>query len=161
KRDAPYDCIAGSSTLPSALAKLAAVRREPSLKRSPGRTVKTYVRPSGETVGGPAAASGRVVNPAGAPASRNTVRVAQVAYQVAFARGRARAGSSDGRSVGAATRSVPPTGALRLAARSAPMPTTTKIPRATAATAERHEPKQRVMIGRGSLMRRPYPGQHS
>src|SRR5262245_9741339 len=97
---AQYDCIAGSSTRSSALAKLAAVRGDPSLKRSPRRTVKTYLRPLFEIRGGPSAASGRVASPAGAAASRNAVSVAQVAYHVALERGRASAGSSEARSVG-------------------------------------------------------------
>src|SRR5262245_39231443 len=80
-RGSPGDRIAGFSTRRRAFLKLAAVRREPSLNWSPRLTVNTYVRPSGETFGGSVAASGRTVDPPGARASRNAIKVAQVAYQ--------------------------------------------------------------------------------
>src|SRR5215831_13749267 len=79
-RGAPGDCIARFNTRRMPSLKFPAVRREPSLKRSPRLTVNTYVRPSDETSGGPVAASGRTVDPSGAGASRNAIKVAQVAY---------------------------------------------------------------------------------
>src|SRR5262245_58865466 len=77
----PGEAMSGLCTLLIANTKLAAVSGVLLLNRSPRRILKRYVRLSRETVGKPAAASGRTSSPDGALASRKAISVAQVAYQ--------------------------------------------------------------------------------
>src|SRR5262245_50722830 len=141
--------MAGLRTRSSARLKLTALKGEPSLKRSPGRTVNLYVRRSEESAGTPAAASGRNLYPAGAGASRNAIKVAQVASQsgphprvgcIPFRAGSTVGGGPEGRRM----RSVPPLGAaLVKSGVAAPTANAVATPSATSA-AGRRQPTRRL-----------------
>src|SRR5512132_2130260 len=112
-------------------------------------------RPSRETLGKPAAASGRSVYPAGAGASRNATKVAQVAYQSPpqFQGVASRAGSSVGlASEGRTMRRGPPVGAAVLEAEAALRANVDATPSATK-TASRREPTRRWYAENGSSRR--------
>src|SRR4051812_26447567 len=72
------DLATGASTRSIAWAKLLAVTGSPVAKRMPRRIRKVYVRPSRETVGYPAAASGTMRVPSGGARSGYRIRVAHV-----------------------------------------------------------------------------------